>query len=254
MPLGDDPEIPADDEELKRWLRQIAAGPPRDPSRENSPWDFLLRRSDAELTGRLLPVARELLADPNPVVRRRAVDFTMNISADAAATVDRLLEVARRAELWGDQEVDGATLRERLSHALSNRAGSTAGSRDREIAAALARLAGDEPPSDVTAIVLAKHAADFAETATRRFAARPEAQRFCAGVAATFAVYHRDRLVRTLAGLRPLPAPLKQELLDGVASDLALPAETIRKLTAKAQLPAPVATPSLDDCRRALGL
>jgi hypothetical protein len=73
-------------------------------------------------------------------------------------------------------------------------------------------------------------------------------------VAATFAVYHRDRLVRTLAGLRPLPAPIKQQLLDSLAGDLALPAETIRKLTAKAQLPAPLTTPTVDECRHALGL
>ncbi|HZS41669.1 MAG TPA: hypothetical protein VFF06_32790 [Polyangia bacterium] len=251
MGLGDDPELPGDDAELETMLRQIAAQPPANPARDNGPWDFLLRRADDEVAGRILPLVRRLFDDADPIVRRRAIDLSMNISADAPATVARLLEAARRPALYGGDEFEGATLRQRLTHALANRASGSG--REREIAQALERLAGDDPPDDAAATVLAKFAPDFAERSTRRFAARPEAERFCIDVAATFAVYQRDRLVRTLAGLRALPAGAKQQILDGLAGDLALPAETIRKLTAKVGAPAPTTAPTLDECRRALG-
>lgn len=133
--MGDDPELPAGDDELRAFLRAIAPQPPLNPHLDNGPWDFLLRLPDAELHARVLPIARELLADPDPCVRDRALSLCMNVSHDhdQAATTARLLEIAATG-LFAE-----AAPRRRLAQALANvRAGS---GREAEIDAAIARLA-----------------------------------------------------------------------------------------------------------------
>ncbi len=246
-----DPALPQDPNALKKLLRERADQPPENTFVDNGPWDFLSRVPDDARENFVRPVVHELLTDGDPTVRERALGALMNFPTEAS-TIDRLIEVAsRRAQLFADQTVNGRRLREKLEHALANVAYGSP--REREIAALLRALAGSRVPVEPAATILGKLEPDFAADVVRRHGAA--AAQFAVEAAVMVARFHRDELTTWLASAKSLPQDAREQLASRLQPELALDDARLAALAARANLPPPAQpAPSLDQCRKILGL
>jgi hypothetical protein len=102
------PPQPASDAEVRALLQSSAS----------SSWDFALRWRPPFLFRSVWPVVSELLVDPDPVLRARALDLVNAWKLGTAVTFDRLVDIAtNHTSLYKD-----AALRTQLVATLSTKA------------------------------------------------------------------------------------------------------------------------------------
>lgn len=228
---------------LERRLRETAGQPPENPHLDNGPWDFVAREDAAWQEAVARPVLVKLAGDAAEVIRVRAVDALMLLPAKAD-TVDRLTALAKAGRFAGQAA-------ERLQHALSNMA--TFVGREREVAAAIKRLAGNARP--YPAVVIARYEVEFVIATAKRFAGASDDEQYWPGLAATVAFDQRDRLLELLAALRPLAVSAKEAVLQAVSEALKHEDAHVAAWAKHRGLPPPVAPkPTLEQCRAAIGL
>lgn len=242
-----DPVLPPDDAALDELLVRLAPQPPAIPEVDNSPWDFLRRQPADVVAARVRPALMRLVLHGDPVVQRRAVEMFVNLPTEPASAA-QFIDVVRGhvAELRRDP-----TLRAAAAHAVAT-LGALAG-RDREAASIIRALVAPELPPVGATTPLAMFDPDYVRAAIR--AAGPgAADSVAASAAAMFALYHRGQLLSFLAELAGFSTDAKERVLDRIGVFLAVDDEKGRAMAARVGLPPPTAAPSLDDCRRALGL
>ena len=240
---------PADDVALETMLRDRRFGP-ADPD-ESTPWDFVLRWPDAVLRQRVWPLCSRLLVDGDPLVRLRAIEFARDWSDGAAITTPRLIEAAEQhPELYGDEVVEGAPLRDAMAHALANRALWSDGTR---IAAILRKMAADRPLGGGAASVLGRHDPAFVAAQGRRWG--DGAIDWLEQATRSLALYRRDEIVGFLQALAGLSAPSRERLLAAVESAIKRDDQQAAAVAKGQRLPAPSRpAPSAAECRQAIGL
>lgn len=242
-------DVPADDGALERLLREQRLGPPGPD--ESTPWDFVRRWPDDVVRRRAWPIISRLLVDADETVRARAVEFVRDWSDGAAVTTPRLIEVAERnAAAFGDQRVEGVTLRHTLAHALANRAGGGQGPR---VAAALKRLAANGPVGGGAASVLGEYEPAFVTAQVQRWG--DGAADWLEEAARSLAMFQRDALLPFLQAVRALDAGNRQRIVAAVESYIKRDdAQAGALARAEGLHPPSRPAPSADECRRAAGL
>jgi len=237
---------PTSEADLEMTLRHTAPGPPS--FGEDQPWDFALQWEPAYIRDRVWPMVSRLLVDADPVVRARSVEFVNAWSGAEAATIQRLIEVAtQHASLYREPGLQ--TL---LSFALSNKAISVHANRA-TIAKAILALLGGAPPRGATTLV-AEYEPEALIRSAGQWTADSEDQRAARSAAGAMAMYHRDHLLALLAALAGRSVADREEILEDVTDELGLPDEKLRLILARDSLPFPATHPTVEDCRRALGL
>ena len=236
---------PTDDAGIEAALRGARNGPP--PMGDSTPWDFVYRWPDGFVRGRVWPIVSKLLVDGDEMVRARAVEFQRLWTDGRALTTPRILEVAEQhRELYGDQQVEGMTLRYWLGFALSNLA-----YRVGEPVAKIIRGMNEHEP--VAGSVVGRYYPDDATSLAPRFGdAHPD---WIEDAAGTLALYRRDSVVAFLGAIRGLSATTRQRALAAVEhyikrSDSAAAATAQSEGFPPPSKPAPTA----EYCRRAVGL
>jgi hypothetical protein len=242
-------ELPADDAALEALLRQLRRGPPH-PA-DDSPWDFVLRWPETALRDRVWPILDRFLTDPDDIVRGRTVDLIRNWDAGAALTTPRLLEVAEQhADLYGDHEVDGLTLRYSLAFALSNRARPPFGPR---VAAVLREMATHGRIGNGAASVLGRYAPMFVVAQAQKLG---DAQAsWIEAAARSVAMYRRDDVLPFLEALRGLAQSTRAGILKTVEKYIQRDDQHASFRARDEGLEPPTKrAPSPAECRSAIGL
>jgi hypothetical protein len=241
------PPPPSTEAQVEAMLRASAAGPPA--GGDLQPWDFVLRWRPSFLFRRVWPVVTRLLVDPDPVVRARAVELVGAWSVGDATTLDRLIELAtKHASLYQDpglQALLAATLAGKAISIRSHRA---------PIAKAIATLLAGAPPPKGAAPLVAEYEPEVVIRSAGRWTERAQDQAAAVSAAGSMAMYRRDHLLALLGALAARSAPAREEILEEVAGELGLPDDKLRLILEVDDMPLPQARPTVDDCRRALGL
>lgn len=233
-----DEAIPGDDRALEALLRDRKHGPPY--PFELTPWDFARRWGDATVRDRVWPVVSRLLVDDDEMIRARAVELVQVWGEGAELTTPRLFEVAeQRLELFGSQVVDNISLRHEMAFALSKRARPNNGAR---VATVLREMAVHEP---VGASVLGCYDPDFviAQSSWIEEAARSLSQS------------RRDAILPFLQALRGLSEDTRIRVLAALERFIARDDEVAASHGRASNVPPPTQpAPSVDECKRAIGL
>lgn len=238
---------PATDSELELLLREERNGPPL-PG-EVTPWDFVGRWPDSIVRGRVWPIIRGFLVDADDVVRARAIEFIRVWDAGRQLTTSVLLEAeAQHAELFGDQVVEGISLRDRMGHALSNLAYEVG----ERVAVLLRDMCRDQPVIGAGS-VLGRFFPEFAVSKISVWGDRGD--RFFVDAAGSIALYRRDMVVPYLDAARPLSAALRREILDRVEQYIKRDDAAAAQMAKGEGFPPPAKpAPTAEYCRRAIGL
>lgn len=236
------PDVPATDAELEAQLRENRFGPP--PMGDTTPWDFVQRWPDNYVRGTAWPVISKLLVDADDTVRARAVEFQRLWTDGRALTTPRILDVAEQhRELFGDQKVDGITLRYELGFALANLA-----YRVGERVAKIIREMNEHEP--IAGSVMGRYYPEDTIAEIPRANAD-----WIDDAAGALALYRRDWTIAFLDALRSQPEATRKRALKGVE---ALIERDDKAAAAAAQgqgFPPPSKpAPSAEYCRRAVGL
>lgn len=235
------PPPPTSVDEVMQALRAAAPGPPS--FGEDDPWDFLDRWPNDALVFSW-PAVSALLEDADPVVREQAVR-RLERFADQRS-LERVLDVVtRRPELFRDAPRS-------LSSSLSNFSVSFRGAGAR-IADALVHVLQERPPCGGEGVLarllpheLIARAPRWGEGLLDQTSAR--------SAATAMALYRRDHLLALLAALRGRSEGHRLEIVSAVEGCMKLTADQLTAIARQEELPAPTATVTLDDCRRALGV
>ena len=243
------PEIlPSDDAALERLLRERRFGP-TEPD-EVTPWDFVFRWPEDQLRQRVWPIVSRLLLDPDDLLRERAVEFVRGWRQGTDVAIPRLLDaVEAHLDLFSRGVVEGIPIRETVAHALSNRARVD----PPRVVAQLRRLAADRPLGCGAAAVLGEFDPAFVMQQAQRWGA--EAIDWIDKAARSLALFRRDEVIPFLESLRGLRDDNRERII-GVVE------QYIKRDDAKASAlsradgltPPSKSAPSLEDCRRAIGL
>jgi hypothetical protein len=246
---GRDEVAPADDRALEALLRERRFGPP-DPD-DATPWDFVRRWPEATVRERVWPIVNRLLTDGDAVVRARAVELVRDWSEGAALTMPRLLDMAEHhAEQFGEQDVEGVSLRQTLAHALSNRVDAGNGAR---VAAVLRTMAANEAIGGGAASVLGRYEPAFVGAQARTWG---DAQaEWIEEAARSLALFRRDDVIPFLQALRGLGQPTRSRILAAVEGYIKRDDGAASALARGQGLPPPTGpAPSAAECRSAIGL
>jgi hypothetical protein len=238
---------PTSEAEIEHVLRSTAAGPPS--FGDDTPWDFALRWSPSFVLASVWRVVSRLLLDPDPTIRTRALEFANAWTAGAGMTVPRLLEIARKqAGAYPEPE-----LRVELSRTLANLA-VTVRSFRAKIAAAIASLLGGAPPPRGMTALLAEYEPDAVIANAGAWTDDDEDQAAAEGTASAMAMYRRDHVLALMRALAGRSAAFREEVAKAVSGPLAIPDDKLRLILENDGLPLPATTPTIDECRGALGL
>lgn len=242
-----DVQEPATEADIERVLRSTAAGPPS--FGDDLPWDFALRWSPAFQLSRMWPVVSRLLLDPDPTIRQRALEIANNWSGNEALVVDRLLEIARtHANTYAEPEV-----RAELARTLANKAVAVRSFRAK-IASAIVSLIGRAAAPKGTTALLAEYEPDELTIRAGGWTEEFEDQAAAENAARAMAMYRRDHLLGLLKALSRRSAESRADIAKEIAESLAIPDDKLKLILDVDGIPMPKTSPTLDDCRRALGL
>lgn len=235
-------ELLASDAEIEANLRQHRAGPP--PMGETTPWDFVYTWPDNYVRGRVWPVISKLLVDADELVRARAVEFQRIWTDGRALTTPRILEVAEQhRELYGDQVVEGMTLRYKLGFALANLAYGIG----ERVAKIIREMNTHEP---IAGSVMGRY---YPED-TIAMAPRANAD-WIDDASGALALYRRDYTIGFLDAIRGLPEATRRRALEGVESLIERDDKAAAAAAQGQGFPPPSKpAPSAEYCRRAVGL
>ncbi|HEU4729935.1 MAG TPA: hypothetical protein VFT22_18690 [Kofleriaceae bacterium] len=241
------PPPPGSEAEVEAALRASAAGPPS--GGDLQPWDFVLRWRPPFVFRVVWPVVTRLLVDPDPVVRTRALELVGAWRAGDWATIDRLLALAtQHASLF--QEPGLRTL---LATTLAGKALSIRSHRAR-IAKAIVSLLGGAPPPGGAASLVTEYEPEAVIRSAGRWTDRREDQGAAVDAAGSMAMYRRDHLLALLGALAARTAADREAILEEVTRNVGMPDDKLRLILEGDDIPFPHTRPTLDDCRRALGL
>ncbi len=238
---------PTTEDEIERVLRSTAAGPPS--FGDDQPWDFALRWSPSFVLASVWRVVSRLLVDPDPTIRTRALEFANAWTAGAGVTVPRLIEITRDHT----SSYPEPALRVELSRTLANLS-VTVRSFRAKIAAAIVSLLGGAPPPRGTTALLAEYEPDAVIASAVGWTDDDEDQGAAESAASAMAMYRRDHvlgLMRALAGRGP---SFREDVAKAVSGPLAIPDDKLQLILANDDIPMPTTAPTVDECRRALGL
>jgi len=246
---GPDVDVPAEDGALEALLRERRSGPPGYD--DATPWDFVRRWPDATVRDRAWPIISRLLTDEDELVRARAVELVRVWSEGADVTRTRLIEVAEHhPELFGDQAPEGTSLRSELAFALSNSVNELNGAR---VAAVLKRLAAHEPIGGGAASVLGRYEPAFVGAQAAKWG---DAQAsWIVEATRSLALFRRDAILPFLQAVRGLGQATRTRVLEVVEEYIKRDDGTATALALGERVPPPIKpAPSVDECKRAIGL
>jgi hypothetical protein len=239
-------EAPPTDAQVESMLRTSAAGPPS--FGDNRPWDFALRWRQPFIFDHVWPIVSRLLVDPDPVIRTRALELVHDWKDGAAMTVGRLIEVAtNHADLFR-----APSLQRDLCSTFSRKAFEVRSHRA-TIAKTIVTFLDGEPPRGAETLV-SEYEPEAVIASANRWTESELDRSAAKEAASTMALYRRDHLLALLRALAGRSMSSREEILDGLASDLAITGDQLRSILSIDNLPQPQTAPTLDDCRRALGL
>jgi hypothetical protein len=244
-----DPELPADPVAAAKLLRGLASQAPDTARGDVTPWDFLDRLPANVKEQKVRPLLHGLVTDATPIVRALAIVTLTNLP-ESAATAAKLVEVARKQPtLYRGVSADVYDLGLTLQHALTVKADS------REGAAAIAALDGGGPPDVSAMAVVGRYDANGALAMAKRHLAGAVDPRAWANLASAFAMYQRDRLLELLGELSALDGDSRAAVLAECERSLDVSEAHVQAWATQSGNPPPrKPKPSLDECRRALGL
>lgn len=238
---------PRTEAEIEQLLRSTAAGPP--DFGDDTPWDFALRWSPGFVLASVWRVVSRLLVDPDPTIRTRALELVNAWTTGGGITVPRLIEIARdHAAAYPERE-----LRIELSRTMANLSVTVRSFRPKIAAAIIALLAGAPPARGMTAI-LAEYEPEALIASAGRWTDDDDDQTAAESAASAMATYRRDHLLGLLRALAGRRAEFREGVANAITTALALPDDKLQLILANDDIPMPATTPSLDECRRALGL
>lgn len=241
------PNPPTSTADAEAMLRSSAAGPPS--FGDDDPWDFVLRWPEDVIANVAWPAISHLLEDDDPDVRARSISFVGVWRDGGQRTLDRLIEVAtQRASLFRD-----AAQADELAIALAGKSASLPAQGPRVASAILALLSGAPPPKGAVT-VLAEHEPSAVIQGATKWSHDSAGQAAAKGAAFAMAMYRRDDLLELLAALGARSLEQRTEILAEIEAPLALADDQLALILKTEGLPLPQTHPTLDDCRRALGL
>ena len=242
-----DVQEPATEADVERVLRSTADSPPA--FGEDLPWEFALRWSPGFQLSSMWPVVSRLLVDPDPNLRRRSLELVNSWSVNDALVVTRLLEIARNhAATYGERDV-----RAELARTLANKATSVRSFRAK-IAAAVASLLGTGAAPKGTTALLAEYEPDALTANAYAWSEEHEDQYAAQTAASAMALYRRDHLLAFLSALKHRSAESRGNIANEIVDSLAIPDDKLKLILDVDGIPMPTTRPTVDECRRALGL
>jgi len=242
-----DVQEPATEADVERVLRSTAEGPPA--FGEDLPWEFALRWSPGFQLTTMWPVVSRLLLDPDPTIRRRALELVNSWSVNDALVVNRLLEIARNhAGIYGDREV-----RAELARTLANKATAVRSFRAKIAAAIVSLMSTGAAPKGTTAL-LAEYEPDALTANAYAWDEDFADQQAAKTAASAMALYRRDHLLAFLAALKHRSVESRSDIANEVVDSLAIPDDKLQLILDVDGIPMPTTRPTVDECRRALGL
>lgn len=236
---------PTTEDEIERVLRSTAAGPPS--FGDDQPWDFALRWSASFVLASAWRVVSRLLVDPDPTIRTRALELANAWTAGAGVTVPRLIEIARTGAY------PEPALRVELARTLANLS-VTVRSFRAKIAAAIVSLLDDAPPPRGTSALLAEYEPDAVIASAGRWTDDDEDQTAAESTASAMAMYRRDHLLGLMHAVARRHLVFREGVAKAIVEPLALPGDKLQLILANDSIAMPTTTPTVDECRRALGL
>ncbi len=238
---------PTTEAEIEQVLRSTANGPP--DAGDDTPWDFALRWSPSFLLASVWRVVSRLLVDSDPTIRTRALEFANAWTAGAGMTVPRLIEITRNhAGAYPEPE-----LRVELSRTLANLSVTVRSFRAKIAAAVVSMLGGSPPPRGTTALI-AEYEPDAAVASARKWTDDDEDQTAAEGTASAMAMYRRDHVLALMRALAGRSAAFREGVAKAITDPIAIPDDKLKLILDNDGIPMPSTTPTLDECRRALGL
>lgn len=239
---------PATEAEIERVLRSTAERPP--DLGDDTPWDFARRWSPSFVLSAVWRVVSRLLVDPDPTIRTRALELVNAWTAGAGMTVPRLLEITRNhASAYPERE-----LRVELARTLANLAVTMRSFRAKIAGAIVAFLGGAPPPRGTTAL-LAEYEPDAVVASAGKWTDDDDEDQVAAElIASAMAMYRRDHVLALMRALAGRNAAFREEVAKAIAGSIAIPDDKLQLILANDGIPMPTTAPTLDDCRRALGL
>jgi hypothetical protein len=238
---------PSGTDSVEMNLRSSAAGPPS--FGDMQPWDFALRWPQPFIFATVWPVMTMLLIDSDPIVRTRAVEFVNAWRAGDSTTLPRLLEIVKTfSSLYQEPG-----LRSLLAFTLSNK-GVSIDSYRPTIAKAIVMLLDGAPPARGAETIVAEYEPEAVIRAAGKWTERSEDQSAVIGTVGTMVVFRRDKLLELLHVLAARSLPNREEILREVSQNIDYPDDDLRKILDGDGIPMPKTHPTLDECRRALGL
>lgn len=238
---------PATEAELERLLRSTAAGPPS--FGDDLPWEFALRWSPGYQLGSMWAVVTRLLLDPDATIRMRALELANSWKGNDALVVSRLLDIARNhAGAYPEPEV-----RTELARTLANKSVSVRSFRAK-IASAIAGLFVRAAAPKGTTALLAEYEPEALTKSAGQWTEEFEDQAAAENAASAMAMYQRDHLLAFLAALAGRSPESREDIAKELVEPLALSDDHLKQLLADDKIPMPTTTPTLDECRAALGL
>ncbi|MBA3460769.1 MAG: hypothetical protein H0T46_12450 [Deltaproteobacteria bacterium] len=242
-----DVQEPATEADVEHLLRSTAAGPPS--FGDDLPWDFALRWSPGFQLATAWPVMSRLLEDPSPTIRTRALEYVNAWSVNDALVVSRLIDIARNhASTYPEPEV-----RAELARTLANKAVSMRSFRAK-IAAAIVALLGPAAAPKGTTALLAEYEPDALTSTAGAWSEEIDDQSAAEAAARAMAMYRRDRVLAFLAALAGRSAESRGDIAKELAGSLAIPDDKLQLILDVDKIPMPSTRPTLEECRRALGL
>ena len=238
---------PASEAEVERVLRSTAAGPPS--FGDDTPWDFALRWSAGYQLASMWPVVSRLLVDPDATIRTRALELVNTWSTNDAAVVMRLIDIAKNdSSSYPEPEV-----RAELARTLANKATSLRSFRAKIASAIVAVIRRAAAPKGTSAL-LAEYEPDELTIRAGGWTEEFDDQAAAETAARAMAMYRRDHLLGLLKALSRRSAESREEIAKGVAESLAIPDDKLKLILDVDGIPMPKKPPTLDECRRMLGL
>lgn len=238
---------PATEAEIEQLLRSTADGLPR--FGDDTPWDFALRWSPTVVRVSLWRVVSRLLVDPDATIRSRSLELVNAWTEGAGVTMPRLLEITRtHAAVYPE-----LALRFELSRTLANFSVSMRSFRAK-IAGAIVSLLGGAPPARGMTALLAEYEPEAVVSSADKWTDDDEDQTAAELTASAMATYRRDHLLPLLRAVASRSAQFRAGVARAIATPLAIPDDKLQLILANDGIPMPDASPTLDECRRALGL
>ncbi len=238
---------PTTEAEIERVLRMTAEVAP--DFGDHMAWHFALRWSRLFVLSSVWRVVSRLLVDPAPTIRTRALELVNGWTDGAGVTVPRLLEITRNhAAAYPEPE-----LRVELSRTLANLAVTVRSFRAKIAGAIVSFLDGAPPPRGTTAL-LAEYEPDAVIVSAGRWTDDDEDQVAAEVTASAMAMYRRDHVLALMHALAGRNAGFRAQVAKAIAGPIAIPDDKLQLILDNDGLPMPATTPTIDDCRRALGL